>query len=96
MLTSYEIAVTHEDGRSFLVCYTARKSRSGLASAVRGDARWDALVKITGVTGWQYHRRAADGVYGNGWTIRFTGRTKRDAQTLDRELPFILDAVKAA
>lgn len=89
--TRYEITVTHDDGRSFLVAYAARRSRSGLASAVRDDARWDALVRITGVTGWEYAKRAVDGIYGDGWTIRFTGRTQRDAQTLDRELPFILD-----
>lgn len=88
--TRYELALEHEDGRRYLVCYTPRKSRHGLADAVRDDARWRAILGITGVTRWHLAPKASDGVLADGWRIHFTGRTKLEA--IREELPFILAA----
>jgi len=89
----YEIALVNDQtGERLLVCYAARKTRAGLADAVRN--RWDRIERITGVAGWHYAKRAEDGVYEGPWRIRFTGRTEIEAKR-SGELPWIGDLAAA-
>lgn len=54
------------------------------------DRLHDAFVKPTGDNGITWATRAADGGRMGAWTIRFTGRTQRDA-IINGELPYIED-----
>lgn len=90
--TAYELAVTHPDGRSYLVRYTARKSRDGLYDCMVNAAdEINALVSNGGAPEYfEFAKRAADGATMGAWAIRFTGRTQRDC-ICNGELPFIED-----
>lgn len=98
--TRYEVVAVHLTGayRSFLIGYTARKSLPGLLATIRMNG--EKLCNLLGVT--DDHRMnklpgsALD--LGNGWTVKFSGRTQRDAY-LEGELSFVgtmtaLEAVK--
>lgn len=90
-LTLYELAVSHPDGRRFLLGYTVGRSRSTLF-------RWTskhgpALVAICGTDDIRFARRASDGATMGEWTINWTGRTERQAAA--GQLPVISDHEKA-
>lgn len=87
-ITRYEVELTDGHTRRYLVGYTPRRSRPGLLAAVRAHA--DRVIACTGltddhITTWP-NARTLD--LGNGWIVRFTGRTQIDAQD-HRELTFI-------
>lgn len=86
--TAYELAMTHPDGRSFLIRYTNRRTRSGLYNCCYQAAV--AIDKVAGTDFFTPAKRAADGGTIGEWTIAFTGRTQRDA-IINGELVFIED-----
>lgn len=80
MTTKYEITARHSDGRSFLIGFTARKSRVGLLAVLR-DRGDEILVKCGFTDGAkaEYTKGRFPCVLSEGWTIGFTGRTKLEA-----------------
>jgi hypothetical protein len=89
-LTCYEIAAIKGD-RRILICYSQSRSRSGLLAAMR--KRGDAIITVLEISDDDqaiWLNPAANGcAIGNGWTIRATGRTERDA--IGGELPYVGD-----
>lgn len=87
--TRYELMVEHTSGHRVLVCYTPRRTLSGLLAA--GRERFADLERVTGVKAWDAAGKAAEGLVSqNGaWTLRFSGRTQREAHA--SELPFVAD-----
>lgn len=83
--TRYELAASHPDGRKVLIRYTARKGRRGLLDALTMDAA--RVCKVLGSDDIHWAKRAADGGTMGDWTVKFSGRTQREA-ILDGELPF--------
>ena len=87
--TRYEVALSLSDGRKLLVCYTPRKSRAGLLSAIqqRGKAILAQMPDLSDDARMTY--AAATGFdLGNGSRVHFSGRTQRDA-ICNNELDFI-------
>lgn len=87
--TRYEVALSLADGRKLLVCYTPRKNRSGLLSALqdRGKAILAHLPDLSDDAALTY--AASTGFdLGDGHRVHFTGRTQRDA-ICSGELDFI-------
>jgi hypothetical protein len=77
--TKYEIILTNGP-QTYLVSYTGRKSRQGLMDAIR--ARGLAILAITKIGAdaiFTLNRATGAAELGSNWTIRFTGRTQRDA-----------------
>lgn len=85
-MTRYEIAARHTDGRAFLLCYLARKTRVAIIDAMldRGPAVAAALG-IDKDLSWTWLPKSKEYACG-GWRIGFTGRTQRDALQ-EGELP---------
>jgi hypothetical protein len=84
--TTYEVVLEMPTGERFRVGYTPRRSRLGLLAAMRNRGREllvavgapeDATVKPIAGPAFQFE---------NGATVRFSGRTARDA-ILGGELP---------
>lgn len=78
--TRYEVVLTNNGDVCRLVGYTARQSRGGLLALVRANG--PALLAITKLSegakfSWQGTRAASLGE--NGWIVKFTGRTQREA-----------------
>jgi hypothetical protein len=93
--TRYEIAAESQDGRRYLVAYAARKSIAGMVDAVR--ARADAILaaldldescRITQAKGGRLPSAVLE-----GWTLRFTGRTRLEA--IAAPLPYVADVASA-
>jgi hypothetical protein len=91
--TRYELAISHADGRRYLVAYSPRNNRRGLFDAVRG--RGAAIVALTGADDMVFGNRAADGATVGAWTIRFTQRTQREAY-IEGELSYVGDVANVA
>ena len=72
--TSYELAISHPDGRKFLVCFSDSKARAQLWKIV--SKRAEKLVALAGTDLFTFAKRAADGATLGEWTIAWTGRTK--------------------
>ena len=87
--TLYELTAEGPDGSRLLVAYCSPRSRSSLLRALR--ARALDVVRVTGAEEFTPAKRAADGVTVGAFTVRFSGRTQRDAY-LAGEHPFIADA----
>jgi hypothetical protein len=87
--TRYEITARHPDGRTFLVCYTPRVSRTGLQLAMQnvGD-RLVAALPVGENDEMTWHTQPRAHCKTSGWEIGFTGRTQRDA-IMSGEMPFI-------
>jgi hypothetical protein len=87
--TRYEIELVKPDGTAMLVCYSSRRSISGLIRAIRD--RWAPIVRAgnipEGAIGYRIGSARAYN-FENGTIIRFSGRTQRDA-IMRGELPFI-------
>jgi hypothetical protein len=78
-LTCYEIVAVRGDTR-LLVCYSQSRSRNGLLAACR--KRGQALIDHLWITPSDMlvaAPRAADGFTIGPWSIRYSGRTERDA-----------------
>jgi hypothetical protein len=85
--TRYEIELVKPDGTAMLVCYSSRRSISGLLRAMRD--RWAQIVRAGNISGIGYRiGKARAYSFENGVVIRFSGRTQRDA-IMRGELPFI-------
>jgi hypothetical protein len=71
-----------------LVCYTNRRSTSGLLSVIR--ERWQQIYRVAGIPFEEkmitVEKKTVK--FYNGAIARFSGRTERDA-ILGGELPFI-------
>lgn len=91
----YEV-IAEKDGKRILIGYTQRRSRYGLLLALR--ARAAAVILLTECTEEDGQivagRRASDGFTVNGWTLRFSGRTARQA-ILEGEHEHINSVIKA-
>ena len=74
--TAYELVATDGD-RSVLICYTARKSFAGILQATLD--RGDLLSDATGAIDITWNKASKSIVTDNGWQIKLSGRTQRDA-----------------
>ena len=76
--TRYEITAKGPDGE-FLVGYTARKTRRGMLEVMR--MYHGNLIHLcdTNEMTVPSHFKAKDGIVMGDWTIKFSGRTQRDA-----------------
>lgn len=73
--TAYEIAIENtKDGRKFLVCYSASKSRASILRAL--CKRGEMLQGITGRNAVEFGKRACDPLTMGEWIIYPTGRTE--------------------
>ena len=90
MITRYEIAATHPDGRKWLIGYTPRKSRIGLLLAMQkhGQAIIDRLAIRDDLTFGEFVAQPLPHVMCDAWRIGFTGRTQLYAKRAG-ELPFV-------
>lgn len=89
--TAYEVTMAHPDGRRLLVAYTPRKSRTGLWNAVvQNDARRGVIIALAGTAEAVFARKASDGLALGEWTIKFSGRTEREAY-IEGELTHVVD-----
>lgn len=88
-ITRYEILARHKDGRSFLIGYTPRLSRSGLLAAMQkqGDAIV-AKLKISESETLTFGTKPRPFALTGDWRIAFTGRTQLDAKR-EGEMPFV-------
>ena len=88
-LTRYEIIAENDAGHRLLVGYSTQPSRSGILRVVRAiGQRVIARLAIgeNHICRWTGKGRFGHRwELGNGWIIRFTGRTERDA-IIDGEL----------
>ena len=89
--TSYELVLTHPDGRRVLLCYSGRKSHAGLVAVVRSRA--DAVAVFLGLSlekpfGYVREKGKTMIRFPGGGTLDWSGRTKRDA-IMGGELPFV-------
>ena len=89
--TLYELAAIKGE-QSILVAYCGNRTRRMILRACRERA--EALVALTGDKSIGFSRRAAEGATMGEWSIRFTGRTQRDAISAG-ELPYVKDSVAA-
>lgn len=89
--TLYELAAIRGDQR-ILVAYCGNRARRMILRACR--ERGDALVALTGDESIGFTSTASDGATMGAWSIRFTGRTQRDAIQAG-ELPYVKDLVSA-
>ena len=95
--TRYELAAIHGDGTTrVLIGYTSRQSRSGIMAKCRQHG--ELVCKLTCPTGEEimsWPKPASSGMrIGSDWSIRFTGRTQRDA-ILEGELQSLTEAIAA-
>ena len=83
--TRYEVVALHPtDYRSMLIGYTSRHSLRGLIDMLSHNAA--SFFKLVGET--TCRRENGQLICANGWIVRFTGRTQREAY-LNGERPFV-------
>lgn len=89
--TRYELALVRGDER-ILIRYTYARALRNVLGAMSDHA--DRIVKLTGAEKWDFinPKRRADGLKLGEWTLRFTGRTQREAYAAP--LPFIVERVE--
>jgi hypothetical protein len=92
--TNYEVAIIHPNGVRCLVAYTS-KTRDALIRALRDDRRASYLVRFAGSENFHIAKPASAGVTLGEWSIRFTGRTERQA-ILEGELPYFKEEMMKA
>ncbi len=93
--TRYELALINGDTR-ILVMYSHGRARHDLLKCCRTHG--EAIVALACPTGEElltFAPKAADGAKIGPWSIRFTGRTQREA-IIEGELPFIGDVGRVA
>lgn len=89
--TRYEVRADHPDGRKLLIGYTARRSRSGIGSAIRQRIKIIATALDVGDADlFTWRKPASAGCDLGPWHIYITGRTQRDA-VIGGELDYIGD-----
>lgn len=86
-LTTYEVALVTPSGAKFRVGYTQRRSFRGLLALV--VAYEDAIARVSDLTGDEPASRHGGELRLGDATVRFTGRTARDA-ILEGELPGVI------
>lgn len=92
--TRYEVVAEHQDGRRYLVGYTSRPSRQGIAAIIRQNA--EHVVRKLALPADAEFTISGKGRFGHvftvpgGWSMRLTGRTQRDA-IIGGELEFVAD-----
>lgn len=88
--TRYELVAEKGDER-ILIAYSMRTGRRALLTAAQkhGHALL-AMMKLDDNTKFEFLKPAAKGAKVGDWTIRFSGRTQRDAIS-NGELPWIVD-----
>lgn len=92
--TMYEAKIEHDDYGTYLFMYLGRKSGRGLRDAFRNNHMM--IGSFAGEGDWFTSEKAADGIESDtGWRIKFTGRTRRDAEN-EGELPWYRDEVAHA
>lgn len=79
--TRYQVAIWHEDGRSLVLGYTARKSIYGV-EAIAGAPNAARLARefsgLAGNTQWRAVKLPNGRGYAfEGWRIGFTGKTEK-------------------
>ena len=75
--TRYELTLSNGT-TTYLVCYSMRKSRSSLYHIA---CKWaDRIKKVTGTVEIIFAQTVAGGGRLGDWTLKFSGRTQRDAQ----------------
>jgi hypothetical protein len=87
--TRYEVTLT-DGSRSYVITFTARKSRPGLLTAMR--AHGPAILRVTQLSHearCHWLSTSALDLGENGWVVKFTGRTQRDAICTDSLLPSV-------
>lgn len=84
--TLYELIVERGDNR-ILVMYTSSRGRRMLLDCARKHA--DKLTALTGTDSLDFAKRASAGATMGEWTLRWTGRTQREAY--DSRLPWVGD-----
>jgi hypothetical protein len=87
--TRYEIEITIPGAAPMLVCYSDRKNLAGLCDAL--CKRWAPITRAANVpheSAATRVKRAAAYAFDNGATVRFSGRTQRDA-IMSGELAYI-------
>lgn len=74
--TAYELVISN-GAITYLLCYAEARTRKGIFLAV--NHRCEKLVPLTGVSHIDFAKRVADGAMMGTWSIRFSGRTQREA-----------------
>lgn len=87
--TLYELTMSHGD-EHILIAYASNKGRTMLWKCVTSEERVHQIIARTGTEEITFAKRAGDGATMGEWSIRFTGRTQRDAIG-EGELPYIGD-----
>lgn len=97
--TGYEVILEHDSGERYLITYTRRRSYAGMRSAVWQNY-FDELIAFLRARGmddsarveWdkskKQERLSMHADKAPEWTIRFSGRTKREC-IIEGELPRI-------
>jgi len=83
--TRYELAAIRGD-QKILISYTSRPNRRGIWDSLY--ARAAAVVALTGVDIAKPAGKSSKGLIMGDWSIRFTGRTQREA-IIGGELPYV-------
>jgi hypothetical protein len=83
--TLYELVIERDEQR-YLIMYCGNRSRRMLLDSCRKHG--DKLASLSGAQELQFAPRAGEGATIGDWTIRWTGRTQRDAHAEGR-LPWI-------
>ncbi len=94
--TRYELALERGDTR-IRICYSMRTGRHSLLTACQKHGQ--TIVDYIGMDDkatMEFLKPAARGARIGEWSIRFTGRTQRDAISTQSELPWIGDFAKVA
>jgi hypothetical protein len=85
--TLYELIAENTDGRRVLIQYTTRKGIKDMYHALQDQK--DYIAALFGTLNFERLDTPRPQFRFNSWTVRFTGRTQRDA--LRSESPFIRD-----
>lgn len=88
--TKYEVTVSN-DRETYLVGYTARKSRRGLVDAIqRRGQDMLAVLALSDDARFEFTKTSQiEARLGDWWVVRFTGRTQKDALCTHSEYRYI-------
>jgi hypothetical protein len=92
--TAYELVAIRDD-RRILIAYSQGRSRHSILAACRN--RGQQVIDALGISAsdlLMFAKRASDGCTIGPWSIRFSGRTEREA-ILTGELEYVGDLAKA-
>ncbi len=87
--TAYELVIT--DGvTTYLVAYSQAKTRRVLWDCITHPNRVNRITHLAGIGVVDFGKRVADGATMGSWSIKFSGRTQREAY-IEGELAYIGD-----